>query len=92
MNFIIPTIILSLLSVLVFILPSDAGEKIGFSTTILLSLVVFLQMLGDATPPTSDDSATPIVALFSMFSMVLIMLSFGLFTINNFIVPKFQSP
>ena len=92
MNFIIPTIILSLLSVLVFILPSDAGEKIGFSTTILLSLVVFLQMLGDATPPTSDDSATPIVALFSMFSMVLIMLSFGLFTIKNFIVPKFQSP
>lgn len=73
MNFIIPCLIVNGMAVLVFILPSDAGEKIGLSITVLLTLVVFMQMLGDATPATADSDSTPVIATFFLITMVIVM-------------------
>lgn len=52
-NLIIPCVGISFLSILVFYLPSDSGEKVSLSISILLSLTVFFLLLVEIIPPTS---------------------------------------
>jgi len=44
-NIVIPSVLISCLSMVSFYLPTTAGEKITMSVSILLALVVFLQVL-----------------------------------------------
>lgn len=74
-NFILPCSIVCVLALLVFKLPPDSGEKIGLSITVLLTLVVFLEILGDETPATPDSAPTPIVASFFVCTMLMVMCS-----------------
>lgn len=46
MNILFPTMLFSFLTCTVFYLPSDAGEKMTLSVSLLLSLVVFLLVIG----------------------------------------------
>ena len=52
-NLIIPCVGISCLSILVFYLPSDSGEKVSLSISIMLSLTFFLLVLVEIIPPTS---------------------------------------
>jgi len=45
-NLIIPSVLVSSLSMVVFYLPATAGERITMSVSILLALVVYLQVSG----------------------------------------------
>ncbi len=53
---ILPCALLSALSLLVFYLPPDCGEKLTLSITNLLALVVFQQLIAETMPPSGDDS------------------------------------
>ena len=53
---VLPCVFLSTLSLLVFYLPPDCGEKLTLSITNLLALVVFQQIIAENMPPSSDDS------------------------------------
>ena len=55
LSFILPCALLSVLNLLVFILPTVSGEKISFSITNLLALLLFQQFIGDNLPPTSNN-------------------------------------
>ena len=37
-----------------FYMPSDSGEKVTMGITTLLSMTVFLMLVADSMPPTSD--------------------------------------
>ncbi|XP_059377691.1 neuronal acetylcholine receptor subunit non-alpha-2-like isoform X3 [Carassius carassius] len=50
---IIPCLGLSFLTVLVFYLPSDEGEKVSLSTSVLVSLTVFLLVIEEIIPSSS---------------------------------------
>ena len=49
-NIIAPVLLLTLLSCLVYVMPAEAGEKVGLQITILLSFPVMLLIMGDVTP------------------------------------------
>uniref|UniRef100_A0A1A9ZZ59 Neurotransmitter-gated ion-channel transmembrane domain-containing protein n=1 Tax=Glossina pallidipes TaxID=7398 RepID=A0A1A9ZZ59_GLOPL len=52
-NIIIPCMGISFLTVLTFYLPSDSGEKVTLSISILISLHVFFLLVVEIIPPTS---------------------------------------
>lgn len=72
-NLIIPCVGISFLSVLVFYLPSDSGEKVSLCISILLSLTVFFLLLVEIIPPTSIT--VPLLGKYLLFTMLLCTLS-----------------
>merc|ERR1712241_837665 len=72
-NLIIPCVGISFLSVLVFYLPSDSGEKVSLSISILLSLTVFFLLLAEIIPPTS--MSVPLLGKYLLFTMILVTFS-----------------
>lgn len=55
-NILIPVSVMGLLSVLVFLLPAESGERVGFSITVLLAMSVFLTIISDSLPSASVPS------------------------------------
>merc|ERR1712092_11076 len=49
--------------------PSDSGEKVSLSISILLSLTVFFLLLAEIIPPTS--LVVPLLGKFVLFTMIL---------------------
>jgi len=77
MNIILPCTLLSVLMLLVFCVPPDAGEKISVGISVLLAFTVFLLMLADSVPRTSLD--VPILGLLrSLLLLSLLPLTFRL--------------
>ena len=55
MNIIIPCIILSCLCLAGFLLPPESGEKITLGLSVLLTITVFMLMVADKMPQTSES-------------------------------------
>uniref|UniRef100_A0A1B0C0U8 Neurotransmitter-gated ion-channel ligand-binding domain-containing protein n=1 Tax=Glossina palpalis gambiensis TaxID=67801 RepID=A0A1B0C0U8_9MUSC len=58
-NLIVPCVLISSMALLGFTLPPDSGEKLTLGVTILLSLTVFLNLVAESMPTTSD--AVPLI-------------------------------
>lgn len=54
-NIIIPSILITCVAVLGFILPVDAGEKIGLQLTVMLTISVFQMLVAEKLPPAADS-------------------------------------
>ena len=54
LNLLFPCILITAVSVLGFLLPPDSGEKISLEITVLLSMAVFLLLVSENLPPTSE--------------------------------------
>ncbi|XP_065170474.1 acetylcholine receptor subunit beta-like 2 isoform X2 [Atheta coriaria] len=72
-NLIIPCVGITFLTVLVFYLPSESGEKTTLCVSILLSLTVFFLLLAEIIPPTS--LAVPLLGKYLLFTMSLVTTS-----------------
>ncbi|EYB85529.1 hypothetical protein Y032_0296g1686 [Ancylostoma ceylanicum] len=71
-NIITPSLLISGMTLLGFCLPAhDMSEKIGFQTTILLSVCFFLTILSEMTPTTSES--IPLLGIF--FSSVTLIVT-----------------
>ncbi|XP_022243260.1 acetylcholine receptor subunit alpha-like 1 isoform X1 [Limulus polyphemus] len=69
-NLIIPCVGIGCLSIVVFYLPSDSGEKITLCISILLSLIFFFLVLSEIIPSTS--LALPLLGKYLLFTMILL--------------------
>ena len=61
-NMILPSLLITLVGFLGFLIPPDSGEKISMGVTTLLSMTVFLMVIADSMPPNSDS--VPLIGIF----------------------------
>ncbi|KAK6736175.1 hypothetical protein RB195_019071 [Necator americanus] len=88
LNWIVPSVLISISNVLGFTMPSECGEKITLQITNLLSVTVFLGMVSEITPPTSES--IPIIAVF--FSLSMLILGCSIIATLVIINVHFRSP
>ncbi|VDI07546.1 Hypothetical predicted protein [Mytilus galloprovincialis] len=67
MNYILPIILLSILGVFTFTIPVDTGERIGYVITVWLAFAVFLTIINDSLPKSSET--IPIVSIYIMIQI-----------------------
>lgn len=87
-NLIIPCMLISFVSICVFMLPADAGEKITLIISILLALVVFLLLISKLLPP---SKTIPLIAKYLLFTFIMNIIAIGstVFIINrNYRTPR----
>ena len=70
---ILPFAMVSFVTLFTFLLPPQTGEKLTLNVTILLSLVIYLQLLSEYIPKSDDE--TPILTLFCNANFFLVFLS-----------------
>jgi len=71
MSVILPLAGLTFVGSLVFLLPVESGERVGFSVSVMLSLTVFLTLITDDVPKTSDP-----MSLLGIYIAVSLFISF----------------
>ena len=74
-NIILPCALITLVAMFGFCIPPESGEKIGLGITVLLSLTVFLLIVSDSMPPTTE---LPLIGLYYFIVIVIVTLSNGL--------------
>ena len=67
-NIVVPFVCLSILNSAVFLLPHESGERVSFSTTVLLSFTVFLNVIGDNVPKASNP--TPLLCYYVVTELI----------------------
>ena len=68
-NVILPIIFLGGLNIMVFVLPSESGERVSYSITVLLSIALFMTLIGDSMPKTSKPMS--LMAYFMLTNLAL---------------------
>ncbi|KAI8789411.1 neuronal acetylcholine receptor subunit alpha-10 [Biomphalaria glabrata] len=72
-NMILPCILITLVALLGFYIPSDSGEKVTMGITTLLSMTVFMMLVTENMPPTSD--VLPLIGIY--YGMTIFIVSFA---------------
>ena len=72
-NLVIPNFLITLLAFFSFFIPVECGERISFIITVLLSMTVFLLLVAESIPPTSD--AVPVISIYFTASIVEVSLA-----------------
>ncbi|WAR21430.1 ACHA6-like protein, partial [Mya arenaria] len=85
-NIIMPIVFLAVINLLVFILPPDAGERVSYAVTLLLSLAVFMTLVGDNLPKTSDP--LPVLSYYLLATLTTSTLMCVLAVLNLVIFHK----
>lgn len=82
-NLILPCALISTLTLIKFFLPPESGEKVGLGITVLLAMTVFLLLVAETLPATSDD--VPLLGQYFIATMSVTAMSLvGTCTILNF--------
>ena len=63
-NMFLPCILITLVALLGFYIPSDSGEKVTMGITTLLSMTVFMMLVAENMPPTSN--VLPLVGKYTL--------------------------
>ena len=79
-NLVLPSVILAMLALLVFILPPEAGEKMSLGITVLLSFTVFQLLVADSMPKTSEY--IPVIGELTMLQKRLNVPLIAYFSLN----------
>ncbi|XP_060596057.1 acetylcholine receptor subunit alpha-like [Ruditapes philippinarum] len=74
---------IGMLTCLVFLLPSESGERVSYAITIMLSLAVFLTVTAEDLPKNSKP--IPIICVYILFNLIICILGL-LFVVLNLII------
>ena len=84
---ILPMIALSFLFLLVFFIPAQSGERMGFGVSILLSLTVYMLVVSEKVPENSNTRSM----LGTLFCAIFYLLSAGLCFASITIICSFKT-
>lgn len=70
-TFFVPCLFLSIIMILVFIVPTETGERVNLIVTVLLTIIIFQQLTLDIIPPYS----LPLLSQYYFFSLTLAFFS-----------------
>ncbi|KAM7430993.1 Neuronal acetylcholine receptor subunit alpha-7 [Porites harrisoni] len=76
MNFILPCVLIAVLTLLVFLLPPESGERMSFGVTVLLSFTILLLMLMAKLPATSK--VIPLIAVYYACTIIEVSAAMGM--------------
>ncbi|CAG2251023.1 CHRNN [Mytilus edulis] len=81
-NMIMPCILITLVALLGFYIPSDSGEKVTMGITTLLSMTVFMMLVAENMPPTSN--VLPLIGIYYGITISIVSTATGMtvFTLN----------
>lgn len=68
-NILIPSIMITVLTVLGYFLPVESGEKVSLVITVMLAMSVFQLLVADKLPPSADS--TPWIGKYSIIVMFI---------------------
>ncbi|XP_002742302.1 neuronal acetylcholine receptor subunit beta-4-like [Saccoglossus kowalevskii] len=85
-NLILPCVMVSVLTLVVFCLPSNSPDKLNLSISLMLTLYVFNLLITDLLPPTSTN--LPLITVYFLFSMFAIAISVAVTTLVSKIYKK----
>ena len=68
-NVMLPVLLMSFLNVKAFWLPAESGERVSYAMTVLLAIAVFLTLVSDNLPKTSQSMST--ICYFLLTNLVL---------------------
>ena len=71
-NVILPILFMCFLNVIVFLLPVDSGERIGFAITVLLAIAVYMTIVSDNLPKTSEP--LPLISYLLIIGLIVSVL------------------
>ena len=78
---IIPCLMLTVLTLVMFLLPPNSDGKLNLGVAIWTSLVVFLLLLVDVVPSSSDKM--PLIGLYNIITLILVTLSLVLCVVST---------
>ena len=55
-NYVLPALLINIISLFVFMMPSESGEKITLAISAMLNMTVFLMAVMEQLPPTDTIS------------------------------------
>uniref|UniRef100_A0A7M5X2P2 Uncharacterized protein n=1 Tax=Clytia hemisphaerica TaxID=252671 RepID=A0A7M5X2P2_9CNID len=70
LNLLLPMVLIGFLTLLAFFLPAESGERVSFAVTLLLAMTVFMLIVADMVPASSET--IPLLGIF--FTCVMIMM------------------
>ncbi|XP_063425955.1 acetylcholine receptor subunit delta-like [Mytilus trossulus] len=75
MHLVLPLVLLTLLNLFTFAIPADSGERMGYTVTVWLSFGVFLTLVGQSLPESSESiSFMDIFIVMQLFQSTLVVL------------------
>ncbi|XP_066921000.1 neuronal acetylcholine receptor subunit beta-3-like isoform X2 [Clytia hemisphaerica] len=74
MYILLPLVSLAFLFLLVFHIPADSGERMGFGVTILLSITVYLLVISEKLPEKSNDAPMLGICFITIFYILIFAL------------------
>ncbi|OWF48657.1 Acetylcholine receptor subunit alpha [Mizuhopecten yessoensis] len=60
---ILPITLINFITLLAFVLPADSGERVSFATTMLLTLTMYMTIMSDSIPNTSESVSILTISL-----------------------------
>lgn len=72
-TFVLPCCMIAFLTIFVFYVPSNCGEKVTLCISILLALIVFLLLIAEMIPTTAGS--IPLIGIYLLFSMAMVSVS-----------------
>ncbi|XP_056018746.1 neuronal acetylcholine receptor subunit beta-2-like [Ostrea edulis] len=85
-NLVMPVVVVALLNILVFLLPSECGERVGYAVTIFLTFAVYLDIITATLPKSTDFNAKLSNYLISMVvlgAMTTLMIIISLYVYHK---------